>query len=267
MQFSAFLEKHLGITLGDNKQYLVNSRLSLVMREFAAEDINRFIEQVVTGNNAQLTERALDCMTTNETFWFRDEYPYQILSNELLTAIAKTRKKLRIWSSACSYGQEPYSIGMTVLEYQRHNPGTFSGGIEIIASDISKRVLEVAKVGIYDELSIARGLPRAMQAKYFTHMDNNKLKVNPSLRQLVSFRQANLMENFYSLGSFDVIFCRNVLIYFDNANKAKILQKLSALLPDHGALILGAAESIGEAADVLEMQKCARGLYYTKRAR
>lgn len=264
--FASFLAEHVGITLGDNKQYLVNSRLAAVMREFDATDINVFIDMIMSKHNAQLTERALESMTTNETFWFRDEYPYQILSNILLDKLAKQGRKLRIWSSACSYGQEPYSIAMTVLEYQRQHPGSFAQGFEILATDISQRVLSFAKQGIYDELAIARGLPSAMQDKYFSPVDKNKLQVKPVLSALVNYRQVNLMDSFYSFGKFDIIFCRNVLIYFDNLNKAKILQKLSASLPDHGAMLLGAAESITGAEDSLKMEKCSRGLYYSKRS-
>lgn len=264
-QFSQFLAERLGIVLGENKQYLVNSRLSLLMREFNATNINSLIDLAVSGRDSALTERVLDSMTTNETFWFRDEYPYQILNNTLLNLVATHRKKLRIWSSACSYGQEPYSIAMTVLEYQRQHPGAFSQGIEILASDISKRVLKFAQEGIYDELAIARGLPKDMQKKYFDHIDSNKLQVSPLLKNLVTFRQVNLMDSFYPLGNFDIIFCRNVLIYFDSGTKAKILQKFSALLPNYGAVLLGSAESISGAEDVLKMEKCPRGLYYSKR--
>nr|WP_136249992.1 protein-glutamate O-methyltransferase CheR [Ningiella ruwaisensis] len=263
--FSRFLAQRLGITLGNNKQYLVNSRLSQTMREFDITDINVFIQAAMSGQNPRLTDRALESMTTNETFWFRDEYPYQILSSTLLPNLAKQVKKLRIWSSACSYGQEPYSIAMTVHEFLRKQSGAFAEGVEIIASDISQRVLNVAKEGKYDELAISRGLPIEMQNRYFEPTTCNRLAVNNKLKSLVTFRQANLMDSFYSFGKFDLIFCRNVLIYFSNDDKAKILQKLTALLPPHGALILGAAESISGAEDVLKMEKCTRGLYYSKR--
>jgi chemotaxis protein methyltransferase CheR len=264
-EFAGFLAKRLGIILGDNKQYLVKSRLSSTMREFESEDINSFIATAVSGRNAKLTERALECMTTNETFWFRDEYPYQILSTALLPMLAKRQQKLRIWSSACSYGQEPYSIAMMILEYKKLNPSAFAYGIEIIASDISQKVLDAAQTGCYDELAIARGLPEAMQRTYFSRCDKNRLCVSESLRKMVTFKRANLLDNFSAHGQFDVIFCRNVLIYFDNQTKASILQKIAALLPSTGALILGAAESIVGAEDVLQMQKCPRGLYYTRR--
>ncbi|MFC4699956.1 CheR family methyltransferase [Glaciecola siphonariae] len=265
-QFARFLAQRLGITLGENKQYLVSSRLSMVMREFDALDINEFIARAIDGKNTSLTERALESMTTNETFWFRDEYPYQILANDLLPAIAKTTQKLRIWSSACSYGQEPYSIAMVISEFKRRQPSAFSAGVEIIASDISQKVLKFASDGIYDELAIARGLPTAMQDRYFSRVDKSKLKVNESIKSMVSFKRVNLLDSFYALGKFDIIFCRNVLIYFDADNKASILQKLAALLPADGAVMLGAAESVSGAEDVLKMEKCARGLYYRRRA-
>jgi chemotaxis protein methyltransferase CheR len=204
-------------------------------------------------------------MTTNETFWFRDEYPYQILSTTLLPMLAKRQQKLRIWSSACSYGQEPYSIAMMILEYKKLNPSAFAYGIEIVASDISKQVLNDAQAGCYDELAIARGLPEAMQRTYFSRCDKNRLCVSEPLRKMVTFKRANLLDNLAGHGQFDVVFCRNVLIYFDHQTKASILQKIAALLPSTGALILGAAESIAGAEDALKMQKCPRGLYYTRR--
>jgi chemotaxis protein methyltransferase CheR len=264
-KFANFLSTRLGITLGNNKQYLVNSRLSLVMREFAISDINAFIQTVIAGTNPQMTERALESMTTNETFWFRDEYPYHILADELLPKLAKQHGKLRIWSSACSYGQEPYSIAMVISEYQRQHPGAFRQGVEILASDISKKVLNFAQTAVYDELAIARGLPAAMQEKYFSRVAGDKLHVKPAISSLVTFKRVNLLDSFYSFGKFDLIFCRNVLIYFDSHTKANILQKLSALLPSDGALMLGAAESISGAEHVLKMEKCPRGLYYSKR--
>jgi chemotaxis protein methyltransferase CheR len=265
-QFSEFLAQRLGITLGHNKQYLVNSRLSMVMREFASNDIDSFIQTAISGHKPLLTERTLESMTTNETFWFRDEYPFQILRDILLPALAKKQQKVRIWSSACSYGQEAYSIAMVIREYQRQHPGAFSAGLEILASDISLRVLNFAESGIYDELAIARGLPDVMQDKYFSRIDKTKLQVSPLLRSLVTFSRVNLLDSLYALGTFDVIFCRNVLIYFDADNKAKVLQKLSALLPSDGAIMLGAAESISGAEAVLKMEKCPRGLYYVKRS-
>jgi chemotaxis protein methyltransferase CheR len=264
-EFAQFLAKRLGIILGENKQYLVKSRLSTTMREFESDDINSFITTAISGRNPKLTERALESMTTNETFWFRDEYPYQILTNTLLPALAQRQQKLRIWSSACSYGQEPYSIAMMILEYKKTNPSAFPHGVQILASDISLKVLSDAEAGCYDELAVARGLPETMQRTYFTRCDANRLWVSDSLRKLVSFKQVNLLESFAGLGQFDIIFCRNVLIYFDNKTKANILQKLSALLPSNGALLLGAAESVTGAEDLLQMQKCPRGLYYTRR--
>lgn len=264
-EFARFLATRLGIILGDNKQYLVKSRLSTTMREFESVDINSFITMAISGRNPKLTERALESMTTNETFWFRDEYPYQILSTTLLPMLAKRQQKLRIWSSACSYGQEPYSIAMMILEYKKLNPSAFAYGIEIVASDISQQVLNDAKAGCYDELAIARGLPEAMQRTYFSRCDKNRLCVSEPLRKMVTFKRANLLDNLAGHGQFDVVFCRNVLIYFDHQTKASILQKIAALLPSTGALILGAAESIAGAEDALQMQKCPRGLYYTRR--
>lgn len=262
-EFCRFLKHQIGITLGGNKQYLVNSRLSRAMFEFDLKDINQFVDKVLSNSNKEMTSRALECMTTNETLWFRDEFPFKILSDELLPALAKKQNKVRIWSAACSTGQEPYSLAMLLLDYQQRHMGAFSAGLEVFATDISQKAIDTAKKGIYDPLAVARGLPSSMRHKYFNKQDDDSFQVNQTLAQAVSFRQANLKDSYSAFGRFDVIFCRNVLIYFDDETKASILQKFSALLPQNGALVLGASESITGAERFYTMQKSPLGLYFT----
>ncbi|WP_395344377.1 CheR family methyltransferase [Ningiella sp. W23] len=263
-KFARFLEARLGITLGVNKQYLVSSRLSKVMRDFSYEDINIFIDQVVSQQNPNVSTGALEAMTTNETFWFRDEYPYQILAKHLLPNLASQKNKLRIWSSACSFGQEPYSIAMVIAEFQRQYPTAFANGVEIVASDVSQQVLDFAKQGEYDELAINRGLPTQMLQRYFESGVSNKACISAAIRSRVTFKKLNLLDSIAHLGSFDIVFCRNVLIYFEAERKANILQKISALLHNEGALLLGASESINGAEQHLRLKKCEQGLYYSK---
>ncbi|MFC3121872.1 CheR family methyltransferase [Agaribacter flavus] len=262
--FAAFLKNKLGITLGENKQYLAKSRLSIAMREFDFDDVNKFIEAILRGHNRSMVERALESMTTNETFWFRDVYPFENLKQSILPKIAKTKRSIRIWSAACSHGQEAYSIAMTLLEYNRLNPSLAFTNMEILASDISDAVLNTAKAGIYDELSVSRGLSAEMKSKYFSHNADNTWTIKPEVKRLVTFKKQNLLESYSSQGSFDLVFCRNVLIYFDDKDKANILQKISAQLPVGGIVVLGAAESIPSKQDNFKMEKLPQGLYYVK---
>jgi chemotaxis protein methyltransferase CheR len=172
---------------------------------------------------------------------------------------------LRIWSAACSSGQEAYSIAMTLLDYKEKNPRALAGGFEIIATDISSDVLEVGTQGKYDKMSIGRGLPSAKQSKYFTTHVDGSVTALPKLRHCVKFKKLNLLSNYITLGSFDIVFCRNVLIYFSPQNKQKILQQIAATLVPNGSLLLGASESVASVSDLFTMQKTSYGLYYTKR--
>ena len=204
-------------------------------------------------------------MTTNETLWFRDTYPFTVLTEQILPALQPLNRKLRIWSAACSTGQEAYSIAMTVLDYQAKHPSAFKAGFEVVGSDISEHVLDVASKGEYDKIAILRGLPTACQAKYFNKLGDESLVVKSQLKQHVSFRKLNLLSPYTGLGTFDIVFCRNVLIYFSADNKKRILQQIAGQLQPQGVLFLGASESISAASDTYSMVKCHPGLYYQKK--
>lgn len=269
-RFSQFLEKETGIMLGDSKQYLVRSRLVSFLHDYENSTVNNIIEMAISGRDRLLKQKVIDAMTTNETLWFRDSYPYKLLEHTILPAIIENlpryNRPLRIWSSACSTGQEAYSIAMTLFEYQDKNPKALPGGFEIIATDISSRVLEVGKAGEYDSISIGRGLPPHLQKKYFTTHDNNCVSALPKLRNTVKFKQLNLLDSYRGLGTFDVVFCRNVLIYFSAENKQKILQQIAASLIPNGSLLLGASESVATVAELFSMVKAPQGLYYKKKS-
>lgn len=260
--FSELVNQRLGINLGANKQYLVKSRLSKLMREHNYNSLNTLISDITQGISRDLQEAALFAMTTNETYWFRDEYPFDILSQVMLPALTNTNKNLRIWSAACSTGQEPYSIAMTIFEYQRQNKHQFTN-IEILATDISLPVLNIASEGIFDSLAMSRGLSQQRLTEHFTSKATS-WHVNEDVKRLVTFKQLNLLDAFDAMGTFDVIFCRNVLIYFDNDTIARILQKFSALLPQERYLFLGAAESASVSAHLFQMVKQQRGLFYKR---
>ncbi len=241
LKFREFLEKQCGIVLGDNKQYLVRSRLASLLYKHKYESADELIDVVVKGFDRTLLQNVIDAMTTNETLWFRDNYPFDLLVKELLPALSAKNQKIRIWSAACSSGQEPYSIAMSVLEYQRQRPGALRAGVEIVATDLSSEMLQKCELGIYDELSLA------------------------SVRRMVSFRSLNLLSSYAALGRFDIVFCRNVLIYFSAEVKQRILQQIAGQLQPQGVLFLGASESISAASDTYSMVKCHPGLYYQKK--
>lgn len=265
LKFREFLEKQCGIVLGDSKQYLVRSRLASLLYKHKYESADELISVVVRGFDRNLLQDVIDAMTTNETLWFRDNYPFDLLVKELLPSLAAQNKKIRIWSAACSSGQEPYSIAMSVLEFQRQRPGTLRSGVEIVATDLSSEMLKKCELGIYDELSLARGLSAGRREMFFQKNDAGAMQVKPEVRKMVSFRSLNLLSSYAALGRFDIVFCRNVLIYFSPEVKQRILQQIAGQLQSDGVLFLGASESISAASNAYSMVKCSPGLYYQKK--
>lgn len=190
LKFRQFLEQQCGIVLGENKQYLVRSRLASLLYKFNYPSTDALIDVVVKGYDRTLLQSVIDAMTTNETLWFRDSYPFDLLIKDLLPKLAEKSQRIRIWSAACSSGQEPYSIAMSILEYQKQRPGALRGGVEIIATDLSSEMLEKSEQGIYDELSLARGLsPQRRQAFFQTHA-SGQMQLRPEVRRMVSDRKS-----------------------------------------------------------------------------
>lgn len=258
--FQAFLEKACGIVLGDNKHYLVSSRLNRLMQENNLETLQALVNDLEKSlGNSALKTRVIEAMTTNETLWFRDTYPFKVLSDTIFQEYKEQRKpSVRIWSAACSSGQEPYSMSMTAEEFAKHNPGFRA---EIVATDISKAILDEAKQAKYDALSLARGLSEERKLQYFSPI-GDQWQVNANIRQRINFREVNLLQNYTSLGKFDVIFCRNVLIYFSAESKKDILDRMAGILNPRGFLMLGASESIAQYSDKFEMVRASAGVVY-----
>lgn len=264
-QFRTFLEQQCGIVLGDNKQYLVKSRLAPLTSKFGVNSLGELISRALSPSERQLRAAVIDAMTTNETLWFRDEYPFELLKNKLLPEIVNANKKIRIWSAASSSGQEPYSIAMSLLEYQKSNPSAFSRGVEVIGTDISTTMLEHCKYGHYDSLALARGLSIERKRQFFEEGGNGMLKVKDEVKKMVSFKPLNLLNNYNLLGRFDIVFCRNVLIYFAPEIKAKIISQIHDTLNDKGYLFLGASESLAGLNDNFDMLRCNPGIIYQKK--
>lgn len=263
-EFSAFLEKSCGILLAEHKQYLVQSRLGKIMQQESCKSLSELVSRLNGIGGSRLKEQVIDAMTTNETLWFRDVHPYEILQNKLLPELkdASRFQKLRIWSAACSTGQEPYSISMVIDEFKQSNPGAFSSGEEILATDISSTVLEQARRGEYEMLALGRGLSQERLHKYFQSMPSGSWAINPKIKSRVRFQSLNLTGSYGALGQFDLIFCRNVLIYFSSDMKLDILRKMHKQLRPGGYLLLGASESLSGLSDLYKMIHCRPGIIY-----
>ncbi|OBS09785.1 CheR family methyltransferase [Acidihalobacter prosperus] len=260
--FRKFLSDACGIVLGDNKHYLVVSRLNRMAREAGLPSISALLARLP--HDRELARQAVEAMTTNETSWFRDQHPYNSLRDQILPELARKGSPIRIWSAACSSGQEPYSLSMTVDESLRTHPGLPLSNVQIIATDVSKQILDEAKVGSYDSFSMMRGLTDDQRQRYFVNK-GERWEIAPKVRARVSFREYNLMQSYATLGRFDVIFCRNVLIYFSATAKEDILRRLGQALNPGGYLFLGAAETASSASDLLELVRFSPGSAYRRR--
>jgi chemotaxis protein methyltransferase CheR len=248
-----------GLDLAADKQYLVESRLLPLARKVGLLGIADLVQKLRDGSVA-LINPVVEAMTTNETFFFRDKIPFDqfrdVIMPELLRARAG-RKSLRIWCAASSTGQEPYSLAMCLKEM-----GTMLDGwrVEILATDLSQEVLEKARSGIYSQFEVQRGLPIQLLVKYFKQT-GELWQINPDIRAMVHHRQLNLLHDFSQLGTFDVIFCRNVLIYLDQGTKIDVFGRLARAMEPDGFLALGAAETVVGLTDVFKPLADRRGLY------
>jgi chemotaxis protein methyltransferase CheR len=264
-QFRMFLEQQCGIVLGDKKQYLVKSRLAPLLNKFNATSLSELITRTLLPAERQLRAAVIDAMTTNETLWFRDDYPFKLLQNKLLPDFDNSQTPVKIWSAASSSGQEPYSIVMSVLEYQQRNPSAFRRGVQVTGTDISDTMLEHCKYGHYDSLALARGLSEERKRQFLENGDNGMLKVKDHVKKMVSFKPLNLLNSYSSMGRFDIVFCRNVLIYFSPEIKAKIISQIHGTLNEGGYLFLGASESLSGLSDGFNMLRCNPGIVYQKK--
>ena len=238
-----FLKTRSGLVLTDDKHYLLESRLEPVMRRFGLADMSRLVKGLRENSPAGLMEAVIEAMTTNESLFFRDKRPFDLLTSVMLPALAKSRRShvpLRIWCAAASTGQEPYSIAMALKE----NPQLLGGRqVEIIGTDLSTEVLTRAESGIYNQFEVQRGLPVQLLLKYFKKA-GDQWQVSSDNRGMVKYRKLNLLDSFAMLGVFDIVFCRNVLIYFDVPTKENILGRIAKCMASDGYLLLGGAETV-----------------------
>jgi chemotaxis protein methyltransferase CheR len=253
------LKERSGLDLSPDKQYLVESRLVPLARKVNLPGITELVQKMKAGSEA-LTSDVVEAMTTNETFFFRDKVPFDHLRDTMMPALLQaraSRRSLRIWCAAASTGQEPYSIAMCLKEL-----GAALAGwrVEIIGTDLSQAVLEKSRAGIFSQFEVQRGLPIQLLVKHFTQV-GELWQINADIRAMVQYRQLNLLHDFAQLGTFDVIFCRNVLIYFDQETKVRIFERLAKAVEPDGFMVLGAAESVVGISDAFKPYPERRGLY------
>jgi chemotaxis protein methyltransferase CheR len=260
------LKERSGLDLSSDKQYLVESRLLPLARRAGLGGITELVMKMKSSGAEQLTAQVVEAMTTNETFFFRDKIPFDHLRDTILPALAQSRagrRSIRIWSAASSTGQEPYSIAMCLREF---GPALSGWRSEIVATDLSQEVLEKSKAGLYSQFEVQRGLPIQLLVKYFSQL-GEFWQLSADIRGMVQHRQLNLLQDVSHLGKFDVIFCRNVLIYFDQETKISIFERLARMLEPDGFLMLGAAESVVGITDAFRPCPDRRGLYQLNPAR
>ena len=247
-----------GLVISDDKTYLLESRLLPISRTEGLETIDELVAKLRQPSSEALREAVTEAMTTNESFFFRDKKPFEAFEEIILPYLLKTRRNsFRIWCAAASTGQEPYSLSMCLKEAQAKLTGWRT---EILGTDLSADVLRRAKQGRYSQFEVQRGLPIQMLVKYFTQIGQD-WEISSDIRSMVNYRKLNLLDDFTALGTFDVIFCRNVLIYFDQAAKKAILDRMAKRMSPDGFLVLGAAETVIGITDAFKPLKGQRGLY------
>lgn len=257
---TAMIKTRSGIVLTPEKMYLLESRLLPIVRKYGLADLTGLVAAIRRQQPAELAAVVVEAMTTNESLFFRDVKPFDQFRRLVLPKLVEARtssRHIRIWSAACSSGQEPYSLAMVLAEETARFPGWT---VEILGTDLSKAMVERGRAGSYTQFEVQRGVPPTMLTKYFAR-EGDRWVLDPKIRSMVKFREFNLLEDSAALGQFDVIFCRNVLIYFDQATKARILGSLAGRLPTDGTLYLGGSETVIGITDRFEPVPGERGLY------
>ncbi len=259
--FRDCLEDVSGIILNDSKKPLVTSRLAGLISDNGLNSFSELLERM--RSNAALRENIMDAMTINETWWFRDSYPFDIFREKLLPGLARAQpQKVRVWSAACSTGEEPYSLSMAAEEYMQKRPDSLpANAIKILGTDVSPTAIKKAASGNYDQISISRGLSSEKKERYFQQV-NGDWEVKKDIKDRVTFSELNLRQDFRSLGLFDIIYCRNMLTYFSSELKADIISRLAGALNPGGYLVLGKSESITNYFEYFELVQWRDGVIY-----
>ena len=268
-KFAEFLHEHSGIVLTESKKYLVASRLAKIMQLKDAKNITELIRKIENDSAHRLRQLVIEAMTTNETSWFRDLYPFNFFKDEFLNGTIQGSPALggsiEIWSAACSSGQEPYSLSISFSEAIKANPTLARKTCSILATDISTEILAQARAGVYNSIATRRGLNDQMLNKYFASLGMDMWQLNKTERERVTFEQLNLLDSNCFQERFHIVFCRNVLIYFSAENKRQIITNFYDSLKPGGFLILGASESANDLKDCFQMERIKNGVVFKKK--
>lgn len=258
---TSFLLDTTGLSLGENKEYLLEARLVPLAQSHGMNGVEDLVLALKSSIDPSLKKDVMEAMTTNESSFFRDRRPFDELKNSILPRLIEEKqstKRLRIWCSACSHGQEPYSI---VMQIRENFPELADWNIQIVATDLCTKALDRAQAGIYSQFEVQRGLPVQLLMKHFDQCEQG-WKIKPELGTGIQWKHLNLLEDFQHLGMFDIVFCRNVLIYFKPETKKDILDRISLQMASSGVLLLGAAETVlGISDSYSKMAECQSAIY------
>lgn len=266
--FRMYIEEECGISLDDEKTYLLESRLKGLVDEHNCSSFGDLYQKAKHHSIPLLRSKIIDAITTNETLWFRDNCPFKVLDEvflpEMVRQLATGKQKIRIWSAACSTGQEPYSIAMVINEFcQRKGHDVIKPSqFEILATDISSEAVSTGKLGAYDRVSMTRGMHESLKTKYFKQVQNYWV-IDAKIKQMIEFKEYNLQQDFGSLGTFDVVFCRNVAIYFAQEFKQQLFERIRVGLRPGGMFFLGSSETLTYYNSTFEARKYQNCTYYS----
>ncbi len=259
--FSVLVKQRSGLVLTRDKAYLLESRLTPVARKWNLKTLDDLAQSVRAKRDETMLRDITEAMTTNESFFFRDQKPFDQFRQVLLPQLLKSRaakRQIRIWSAAASSGQEAYSLAIILNEEAAKLQGW---KVDIFGTDLSAEMVERAKSGIYSQFEVQRGLPVTFLVKYFQQVGTDRWQVKDNIRQMVQFREGNLLTDFGPIGTFDIVYCRNVLIYFDQPTKTRVLEAISKVLTPDGTLFLGGAETVLGVTEKFKPLENERGLY------
>lgn len=263
-----YIKIECGIDIPDGKEYLIESRLANIMAISGSTSYSDLYYKAARDKTNKFRDKIIDAITTNETSWFRDKSPFTVLKEVILPErleLLRTGKtqKLRIWSAACSTGQEPYSIAMILLQLLKlpRFQSLRSSQIDILATDISKSALLMAKLGRYDNISMSRGMPQELLDNYFT-LNQRVWTIDDKIKNMVEFKLFNLQNSFQPFGIFDIVLCRNVAIYFSDEFKTDVFNRIAEIIKNDGYLFLGTAESLSNYTDRYKIQNHNNAIYY-----
>ena len=258
--YQSLLQQNSGLTIGPDKTYLIESRLTPIAKKWGFASLEEMSQHLHKTRDAALITQIVEAMATNETLFFRDLKPFKLFEEVVLPHMTENRRAgqpIRIWCTAASTGQEPYSIAMVLKDNEDKLKGR---KCEILATDISNQALEKARAAQYTQFEVQRGMSVQYLMKYFTQ-DGDKWRLKDEIRNMVKFQYFNLLSDMSRLGTFDVIFCRNVLIYFDEVTKTSVLEKLARCMATDGFLFLGGAETVLGLTDKFKPVSDKRGIY------